>query len=402
MKNKLLKLLRQNISFPQLAGYAFAALTGMSILFAAFCFSRDVSPLFKPVTGLFKPEYMIVNKKVSLLSAFNSNLTTFSKEEIDEISQQNFVSSVSYFTPGMFRVKAYTNASSQIPSFSTDLFFESVPDNMLDSYTPQWKWNEQSGMIPVIIPRDYLNLYNFGFAGSQGLPQISEAIVQQVSFRVLVSGNGKQQFFDGHIAGFSDYLNTILVPDAFMQWANSRFGEGAENKISRLIIETHNPADPAITEFFSTKQNYDISDKAEQGKLSYFLRLIITIVLIIGVLIMLPAIGLMLLSINLLVYKNRKTLGNLLLLGYRRKRLALPYCLLALLLNVTVGLISLFIAGYAQNIYAPKLATIGITALSGGFLTTATFAAIFVISVTALDILWIWQNINKIKTPAKR
>jgi len=394
----LQKLLRQNISIFQLVGYAFAALTGMSIIFAAFCFSRDVRPLFMPTTGMFKPEYIVVNKKVSLLSTFNRNITTFSQEEIDKISSQKFVRSLSYFTQGSFRVKAYTKASSQIPSFSTDLFFESAPDRLLDTHTPDWQWNENIGIIPIILPRDYLNLYNFGFAGSQGLPQISEAIVQQILFSVHISGNGRQQIFDGRIVGFSDYLNTILVPEAFMLWANKRFGDDGAGKISRLIIETTNPADPTIAEFFAA-HNYDISDN--KGELGFFLRLIITVVAAIGVLIMIPAIGLMLLSINLLVYKNQKTLGNLVLLGYRRIKLAIPYCLLALLLNVIVGLASLLFAGYAQTLYAPQLLILGITGLSVGFWSTVGFAAIFVILVTAVNALWIWRNIKKIKIPVK-
>ena len=397
MNRMLQKLLRQNINFFQLAGYAFAALTGMSIIFAAFCFSRDIRPLLTSTTGLFKPEYMVVSKKVSLLSTLNSNISTFSPQEIDEINEQRFVRSVSSFTSGTFSVRAYTKPSSQIPYFYTDLFFESVPDRLLDNTIDSWQWDEDAGMIPVIIPRDYLNLYNFGFAGSQGLPQISEGIVQQIVFNVRISGNGEQQFFDGQIAGFSDYLNTILVPEAFMQWANERYGDGGDGRASRLIIETINPADPAIAEFFATKQNYDISgNKGEQGKLSYFLRLMITIVLIIGALVMLPSIGLMLLSINLLIYKNRKMLGNLVLLGYRRYKLALPYCFLTLLLNVVVGAASLVITGYAQSFYAPRVATLEITGLTGGLWTTAGFAAIFVLSVTVVNVFWIWRNITKI------
>ena len=397
----LKKLLRQNISIPQLAGYAFAALTGMSIIFAAFCFSRDVRPLFEPATGLFTSEFIIVNKKVTFGSLFNNDLTTFTQSEIDEIRDQKFVRSLHHFTMARFRVQARTIPTSQIPAFYTDLFFESAPDELIDGAQTEWKWNPETGDIPIIIPRDYLNLYNFGFSGSQGLPQISEALIQQVVFRVFLTGNGKREEFKGSIAGFSDHLNTILVPDAFMQWANERFGEGREDKISRLIVKTNNPADPAIAEFFALKEDYEVNNKDEQGKLSYFLKLLITIVMTVGVLIMLPAIGLMLLSINLLVYKNQETLGNLILLGYRRSKLAAPYCFLTLFLNVAVGVVSLFIAGYAQNLYGQRLATAGITGLSAGFWTTAAFALLFVFLVTALDVIWIRRKINKIKIPAR-
>ena len=115
---------------------------------------------------------------------------------------------------------------------------------------------------------------------------------------------------------------------------------------------------------------------------------------------MIPAIGLMLISINLLIYKNQKTLGNLVLLGYQRFKLALPYCLLALILNVIIGLASLLIAVYAQKMYSKQLLIIGITETSG-FWLTAVFAIIFVLLVTALNSIWIWRNIKKIKIPAR-
>ena len=52
---------------------------------------------------------------------------------------------------------------------------------------------EAFGDIPIIIPRNYLNLYNYGFAKSQGLPQISEGIFQRVSLGIEVAGNGRTE-----------------------------------------------------------------------------------------------------------------------------------------------------------------------------------------------------------------
>ena len=47
---------------------------------------------------------------------------------------------------------------------STDMFFESVPDGFVDVNLDKWVFNENEPVIPIIIPRNYLNLYNFGFA----------------------------------------------------------------------------------------------------------------------------------------------------------------------------------------------------------------------------------------------
>ena len=95
----LSKLLRKNMSIPQLLGYAFAALAGMLILFSAFCFREDVKPLFSSDSTLFKPGFMVVNKQVSVLSAFSKKASFFKSSEIEEIQNQDFVSSVSYFIP---------------------------------------------------------------------------------------------------------------------------------------------------------------------------------------------------------------------------------------------------------------------------------------------------------------
>jgi hypothetical protein len=396
------KLLRQNISIPQLTGYSAAALVGMSIIFSAFCFAMDIRPVFSSNTGLFKHEFLTVNKKVSMLSNFKSNKNVFSRKEIEEIETQEVVKSVSFFTPCRYEVKAYTNPSANVPAFGTEMFFESVPDRLLDGAGTNWKWNEDSKFIPVIIPRAYLALYNFGFAGSRGLPQISENIVKQVKFKVLIAGQGQREEFTGGIVGFSDYLNTILVPDDFMKWANTKFGtEAKADTYSRLIVEVKNPADPTIAEFF-TKKNYEINEnKGEQGKLSYFLKILIIIVLTIGCLVMLPAIGLMLLSINLLVYKNQTTLGNLILLGYRRVKLAQPYNILVLTLNTGIGILSFVISLLARNVYRPKLSALGVESLSSGVWITAAFALIFVALVTSLDVFWIRGKINGLKIPSK-
>ena len=386
------------MSIPQLLGYAFAALAGMIILFSAFCFREDVKPLFSSDSTLFKPGFMVVNKQVSVISAFSKSASLFKSTEIEEIQTQDFVSSVSYFTPCQYQVRATISFSGQMSGLATEMFFESVPDKLLNQASNKdWKWDEESEQIPIIIPRDYLNLYNFGFSGSQGLPQISESVIQQVVFQVTLYGNGIVGNFKGRIVGFSDNMNTILVPETFMTWSNNKFsGENKKSEISRLIIEVKNPADPKIAEFFAAKSNYEVNDsKGESGKLSYFLTILIIAVMIVGALVMFPAIGLMLLSINLMVYKDRQTLNDLILLGYSRRTLARPYSVLVLLLNIVLGTISLFLTFIIRGLYFPKLSVLGITESSDSLLSTIVFSLCFVAILTVFDIFWIHRKIKK-------
>ena len=70
----------------------------------------------------------------------------------------------------------------------------------------------------IIIPRNYLNLYNFGFAQSRSLPQLSEGVMGMVNLDIRITGVGRTENFKGKIVGFSNRLNTILVPETFMTW----------------------------------------------------------------------------------------------------------------------------------------------------------------------------------------
>ena len=106
---------------------------------------------------------------------------------------------------------------------STDMFFESVPDEFVDIKLDKWHFDEETHTIPIIIPRNYLNLYNFGFAQSRSLPKLSEGLMGLIQMDIMMRGNGRVEQYKGNIVGFSNRLNTILVPQSFMNWANHLF-----------------------------------------------------------------------------------------------------------------------------------------------------------------------------------
>lgn len=56
------KLLRQHISIPQLAGFAFANLFGMLIVLLGYQYC-DVLPVFTSQDSFMKSDYIIVSKK---------------------------------------------------------------------------------------------------------------------------------------------------------------------------------------------------------------------------------------------------------------------------------------------------------------------------------------------------
>ncbi len=346
------KLLRRHISAAQLAGFFLANLCGMVIVLTGVQFYSDVLPVLTGGDSFIKKDYIIVSKKVSTLGSLVGKSKTFSEADIEEIKEQPFTKGVGEFLPSQFKVSAGMNMENTGMQMSTAMFFESVPDAYVDANLDGWDFDAaESPIIPIIIPRNYLNLYNFGFAQSRSLPQLSEGVIGMVNIDIRIRGNGRTELFKGRIAGFSDRLNTILVPETFMRWANAEFAPGAEAKPSRLIVEVNNPADDRIARFFSEKGYETEDDKLDAGKTAWFLKLVVGIVMAIGLIISLLSFYILMLSIYLLLQKNTTKLENLLLIGYTPARVALPYQLLtvslnALVLVMSIGLVMLVRHGY--------------------------------------------------------
>ena len=349
------KLLRRHISVAQLAGFFLANLCGMVIVLLSVQFYNDVLPVFTEGDSFMKKDYIIVSKKVSTLGSFVGKSRTFSTNDIDEIKEQPFTKGLGTFTSSGFKVSAGVGMEQVGLQMSTAMFFESVPDEYVDVKLDKWHFNPEEQVIPIIIPRNYLNLYNFGFAQSRSLPQLSEGVMGMINLDIRLSGNGKQNTYKGNIVGFSDRLNTILVPEAFMNWANKEYASGQVKEPSRLIVEVDNPADDRIARFFKDKGYETEDDKLDAGKTTWFLKLIVGIVMAVGLLISVLSYYILMLSIYLLLQKNTTKLENLLLIGYSPAKVALPYQLLTLGLNLAVWFLSVGVVLYIRTCYLDVL-----------------------------------------------
>ena len=390
------KLLKKNLSIPQFAGYVLAGFVGFSIILAGIQFYADTWPLYHSNDSFLNPDFLVINKKVSALSSLSLASNTFSEKDIDDIKKQPFVKRTGFFTSSRFGIRASASQAA-FGRFYTEMFFEAVPDDFIDVQSSQWAWRDEQTYIPIIIPRTYLTLYNFGFAQTQGLPQISEGLLKTIKLTVTIYDNVKSRNFDAHIVGFSDKLNTILAPEAFLKWANLHFGAKSAANPSRLLVETHNPSDPSITAYCS-KKNYEIADyRGNTSKAAYFLRLATIAVLAIGFIITLLAIALMLLSISLLIYKNKEKLENLMLLGYSRTAVAKPYQLLGLSLTGVIFALSFAVVLALRNSYAEKFSLLFDSAhMDSSILFTFSVGFAILLLLCLINALWIRRKVNEI------
>ena len=246
--NLVWKLLRQHISIPQFAGFAFANLFGMLIVLFGFQFYKDVLPVFTQQDSFMKADYLIMSKKIGMGNTISGRSNTFSGSEIDEIGDQKFVKKIGKFTSTEYKVDAQMGVNG-VNVLNSELFFESVPDGFVDVPLKDWKYTPGTQEVPIILPRTYINMYNFGFAQSHSLPKISDGLMGMIDFNIQIQAGGKKEQFKGKVIGFSSRLNTILVPQAFMDWSNQEFAPNQKSDPNRLIVEVGNPGDENITKY---------------------------------------------------------------------------------------------------------------------------------------------------------
>lgn len=389
------KLLRQHISVPQFAGFFFANLVGMLIVLLGFQFYHDVLPVFTAKDSFLKADYLILSKRVGTADVFTGRGHEFSGSEIDDLSAQPFVTSVGKFTSTNYQVDASLSVNG-IPLMKTDFFFESVPDDFVDVSSSEWEYRPGDKRVPIILPRSYINMYNFGFAQTRSLPKISEGLLGMIDLGILIRGNGQEERFHGKVIGFSNRLNTILVPQSFMDWSNARFAPGEPTKSTRLIVQVGNPADERVTTYLE-KKGYEVeSDKLAAEKTTYFLRMVVSLVMIVGLVISVLSFYILMLSVYLLVQKNASKLENLLLIGYSPARVAMPYQVLTIALNVAVLFMAWALLSVARGYYMDILTTLFPQMESGGLWPSIVAGLILFLAVSVLNVIVVRRKVMRV------
>lgn len=393
--NLVWKLLRQHISIPQFAGFAFANLFGMLIVLFGFQFYQDVLPVFTQQDSFMKADYLIMSKKIGMGNTISGRTNTFSGSEIDDVSSQKFVKKVGKFTSTEYKVDASMGVNG-VNVLNSELFFESVPDGFVDVPLKDWKYEPGSKEVPIILPRTYINMYNFGFAQSHSLPKISDGLVGMIDFEIFIQAGGKKEQFKGKVIGFSSRLNTILVPQAFMDWSNHEFAPEDHSDPTRLIVEVGNPADENISQYLD-ENGYEVeTDKLDAEKTTYFLRMMVTMVMVVGLVISILSFYILMLSIYLLVQKNSSKLENLLLIGYSPANVSKPYQLLTMGLNIVVLIVAWVVLFFLRSYYMDFIETLFPDIDEDSMLPAILLGLVLFFIVSVLNIIAIRRKVMKI------
>lgn len=327
------RLLRRNTSPARIAGFIISNFIGLAIVAGALQFYSDARSFWEE-DSVVRKGYIVVNKVVTSANTLGSASSDFTSGEISDLEAQPWARRVGAFRKADFHVNASVdmgaagNGAGGRGALSTAMFLESVPDDFMDVNVSGWEWSPSAEEVPLVISKDYLALYNFGFAASTGMPKLSGATVSGLPLTLRLSGDdGRQVVVHARVAGYSTRFNTILVPSSFIEYMNGYFNGTARKGCSspgRLIVDVSSPGDTRIGEYLSARGMETAGDgKASQA--SYLLKVVVGLVTCVGGLICVLSLFILMLSISLLMEKNRQKLHSLLMLGYAPGVVARPY-----------------------------------------------------------------------------
>lgn len=344
----LYRILRRNVSVLQLVGFSLVNLLGGLVVLLGIQGYRDFSSFAAAEGNILSTGNMVITKPVTAVQTIGSMLgfnRNFSKKEIDELRAHPAVSAVGEFVAAQFEVKATLSIGGS--RMSSEIFLEAVPDEfILGEYKPvgaaghAWSAGLGSKTIPIVLPRNYINLYNFGFATANGMPQISDDLLGAFTIRLYFDTPNGVVAYNAVVCGLTSKINTILVPWDFMMAVNGEYAPEKKADASRLILSTNaKEAGDSLLEYLDEK-GYLIEGDSSLVRLQSLVYGVIFAVIGLGAIFSVLAFFLLSVSIQLIVEKNRENIVNLYSMGYPVSRIASVYIYMVLSADALVWLLA--------------------------------------------------------------
>ncbi|EAY30266.1 ABC transporter permease family protein [Microscilla marina] len=310
--NKILnKIFRSRQSLGQFLFAGLGFLLGLLMLLLSVQLYIQVNKVLNPKNTY--PEYLIVSKQVGLGNMLTMARASFRKKDLRSLKRQPFVEDIGEFKSNQYKVIAF--AKGKIPFYS-ELFFESVPDQMIGEIPEGWGWKEGQKLIPVIISKNFLDLYNFGYALGNGFPQISKSTIGLLKVSIRIEGPQGKASFKGRVVGFSERIPSMIVPESFMDWANKNIGRNEEVNPSRLILKVKNPADPAIANYFEKKRIQINKDRLNASKAGGVIKIVMSVISILGAFFIALSFVIFMMSFRVVLAESKNEIKLLIQLGY--------------------------------------------------------------------------------------
>ncbi|WP_426475392.1 FtsX-like permease family protein [Chryseobacterium balustinum] len=258
-------------------------------LFIAFILVLSCLQLYENANRLFGSKssdsnyWLTFSKKITPDNIGRKELLGFNENDISKIKTWAEVKAIYPFSANEF--KASANGGDFIP-FYTDLYFEGLDLKAIDSDLTDEEFQVKGDEIPIIISREYLNLYNYGFALNQGLPQISEDFAKKIEVNINITVNKQNKTYKGKMVGLSDRIHSVLIPKKFLDSLNmtEKPELATQPKIyNRVLVQVKDSGDEGLVSKMKENGYESNQESLRSAKIKSKLFLVLKIIAVLGV-----------------------------------------------------------------------------------------------------------------------
>jgi hypothetical protein len=185
-------------------------------------------------------DYLVVGRALSALEPTAVDANAFDEGDIAALRALPGVRDVVPVVSNACRAEAIARLG--FATYRSEMFFESVPDAFLGELPEAWRDDDP---VPVIVSRDFVALYNVGFAPSRGLPALDAGALGELPLSLRFSGPGGSMELEARVVGTTDRFSSFLLPERVMRRLNEGIAR-EPGKVRRLAVVADNARDPGL------------------------------------------------------------------------------------------------------------------------------------------------------------
>lgn len=372
------KLLFKNQDKKQLVIAVVGALLGITFLITSIHYLIKLNE-FGEGADILGPNTIIVQKRVSNTSTLGLTKTDFSLKELEKMKAKKFIKDVKPVVANNFDV-FFRTADSLVPPFSSVVFIQTIDSDFLEIEPENWNWKHGDEFVPMIMPREFLIMLNT-FMSASGIPPVSDDLAKDIKFEFKLSNNSntKKETVKVRIAGFSNEVSSLLVPESFMNYGNATFSDGSIQKITQVMISGEEGKFGLVEELLENKGLESKKSQMVVGKLKSIIGTLFGVVLGISIIAVFMS-GLVLIQyLQLLITRNAYEARTLMRMGYHPERIIKTFFMYFVKIFGLVSILGLVLFILLKLILDSAIATGGL-----GIGTSITYQSIAALIVAYL------------------
>tara|TARA_B110000285_G_scaffold151345_1_gene168943 strand:+ start:3951 stop:5132 length:1182 start_codon:yes stop_codon:yes gene_type:complete len=314
------KLLFKNQDKKQLVIAVIGAFLGITFLITSIHYLIKLNE-FGEGADILGPNTIIVQKRVSNTSTLGLTKTDFSLKELEKMKAEKFIKDVKPVVANNFDV-FFKTADPLVPPFSSVVFIQTIDSDFLEIEPENWNWKQGDEFVPMIMPREFLIMLNT-FMSASGIPPVSDDLAKDINFEFRISNNSntKKETVKVRIAGFSNEVSSLLVPESFMNYGNETFSDGSIQKITQVMISGEEGKFGLVEKLLENKGLESKKSQMVVGKLKSIIGTLFGVVLGISIITVFMS-GLVLIQyLQLLITRNAYEARTLMRMGYHPQKI---------------------------------------------------------------------------------